>query len=143
LETTWIPVKDGNDTGRDIFAAHYSRRHYRDGRKPLLYVGPGEKVVLITPAADALFIWKKFRDDSGQQGVNCAAFRNEGPQLSSELILAAEEYAHERWPGERMYTYVNPRKITHKRDPGRCFLRAGWSHAGWTKGGLRILERLP
>jgi hypothetical protein len=142
LDTIWIPVKDGNDVGRAIFDQHYSRRHYADGRKNLIYVGPGEKMVLITPDALALFIWRKFRSLDHQQGVNCAVFRNEGPTLSSSLIKAAVEIARERWPNERFYTYINCNKIRHKRDPGRCFLRAGWRHYGWTKSGLRILELL-
>jgi hypothetical protein len=121
-----------------------SRRHYADGRKPLLFVGPGEKLVLVTPDALALFVWRKFLSITHEEGVNCAVFRNEGPKLSSELIKAAVELAWERWPGERLYTYINPRKIRHKRDPGRCFLRAGWRHVGWTKDqGLRILEIRP
>lgn len=143
LDAVWIPVKDGNDTGRAIFDGHYSRRHYRDGRKPLLYVGPGEKLVLVTPDALGLFIWRKFISDDGQQGVNCAVFRNEGAGLSSELIRSAMQLASDRWPDERLYTYIDPRKTRRKRDPGRCFLRAGWQHAGWSKGGLRILECWP
>jgi hypothetical protein len=139
----WILAKDGNDTGRDIFDGHYSRRHYKDGRKPKLYVGPGEKMVLITPCAKGLFVWRKFISDDGQQGVSCAVFRNEGAGLSSDLIRAADAMAFERWPGERHYTYINCRKIRRKRDPGRCFLKAGWQHAGWSKSGLRILEKMP
>lgn len=141
IEATWIEVKDGNDTGRAIFDGHYSRRHYKDGRKPILYVGPGEKMVLISPDALALFIWRKFISDDGQQGVSCAVFRNEGAGLSSELIRAAEFLAWERWPGERLYTYIDPNKTRHKRDPGRCFLKAGWKHFGYSKKGLRILEK--
>lgn len=139
----WVEVKDGNDTGRDIFNGHYSRRHYRDGRKPKLFVGPGQKMVLISPDAMALFVWRKFISRNSQIGVNCAVFRNESPRLSSDLILAAETFAWKRWPGERLYTYIDIRKTRRKRDPGRCFLRAGWQHSGWTKKGLRILEKRP
>jgi hypothetical protein len=43
-----------------------------------------------TGDADALFVWRKFIDDSGQQGVNCAVFRNEsrhgGPQTLSDRL---------------------------------------------------------
>lgn len=126
-----------------MFDEHYSRRHYADGRIPLLFVGPGEKVVLVTPDALAVFTWRKFRSMRDEEGVNCAVFRNEGPERSSDLIRAAVAIAWERWPGQRLYTYVDPRKTRHKRDPGRCFLRAGWQHCGWTKGGLRILEIRP
>jgi hypothetical protein len=143
LEAVWLEVKDGNDTARAIFDNHYSRRHYADGRKPLLFVGPGQKLVLITPDALAVFVWLKFISMDHQEGVSCAVFRNEGAALSSDLIRAAAAIAWERWPGERLYTYVNPGKIRHKRDPGRCFLRAGWRHYGWTKRGLRILEIRP
>jgi hypothetical protein len=143
LDQTWIPVKDGNDTGRAIFDNHYSRYRYADGRKPLLYVGPGEKTVLITPDALALFVWRKFRSMNHQEGVCCAVFRNEGAGLSSDLIRSADEIAWERWPGQRLYTYVDTKETRHKRDPGRCFLKAGWRYFGWSQGGLRILEIRP
>lgn len=143
VETVWLPVKDGNDTGRAIFDQHYSRYFYADGRKPKLYVGPGEKMVLLTPDALALFVWRKFISMDHQEGVSCAVFRNEGPQLSSDLIRNAVALAWARWPGLRLYTYVDPLKTRRKRDPGRCFIRAGWRHSGWSKGGLRILEIIP
>jgi len=143
LDATWLRVRDGNDSARSIFDNHYSRRRYLDGRRRLLFVGPGEKLVLITPDALGLFIWLKFYSMDHQEGVNCAAFRNEGAGRSSDLIRAAVAIAWEKWPGERLYTYVNPRKVRHKRDPGRCFLRAGWREYGWTKKKLRILEIRP
>ena len=46
----------------------------------------------------------------GETGVNCAVFRNEGPVRSSELIMAADAVAWLRWPGERLYTYVDCRR---------------------------------
>ena len=154
IDAVWIEVKDGNDTLRDIFSNHYSAdSRLRDGSilrgSELLIVGPGEKLLLVTPCARAAFGWRreKFRMD-GQVGVNCAFFRNEGAGRASDLIREAAAIAWERWPGERLYTFVDPGKVRHKRDPGRCFLRAGWRHVGWTKGGhgknsLRILECLP
>ena len=125
---TWMPVRDANPSALAIFHRHYSFKPYRDGRKPLHFVGPGEKMVLLTPDADALFVWRKFISASQQQGVNCAVFRNEGPQRASSLVAAACALAWERWPGERLYTYVNPAKVQRKRQPGRCFLLAGWKY---------------
>ena len=141
LESTWIDCKDGNPTAMGIFQRHYTARAHR---KLFQFVGPGQKMVLITPDARALFVWRKFIDDAvpKQIGVNCAVFRNEGEQLSSFLIGEAQKLAWQRWPGERLYTYVDPRKTRHKRDPGRCFRRAGWKPCGETKGGLAILEAL-
>jgi len=97
-------------------------------------------MVLLTPNADALFIWRKFISGDKQDGVNCAAFRNESRFLSSSLILKAMDLAWKRWPGERLYTYVNPRMIG-SRNPGYCFKMAGWASCGETKWNkLKILE---
>jgi hypothetical protein len=139
---TWLAVLDGDARARDIFNRHYSRRHYADNRKRTIFVGPGEKMVLLTPECDALFVWRKFISDDGQTGINCAIFQNEGKRTSSELILDAEKLAWQRWPGERLYTYVNPRKIK-STNPGYCFLKAGWSKCGTSKGGMVILEKQP
>lgn len=145
----WVEVKDGDDTVRSIFDRHYSRQRYKDGRKPLLFCGSGFKRVLMTPDARAIFVWRKFKDDcvdertgQQQQGVNCAVFRNEGNAKSSWLILEAEKIAERDFPGERLYTYVDAKKIRPKRDPGRCFIRAGWHRCGTTKSGLLVLEKV-
>lgn len=140
-DAAWIEVRDGDNTARELFHRHYSYKPYRDGRDPALFVGPGEKLVLLTPDAMALFVWRKFISGDGQQGINCAVFRNEGGRLASELIEEADRIAWERWPGERHYTYVNPRKV-RSANPGYCFLKAGWRKCGVTKHRrLLILER--
>jgi hypothetical protein len=141
-DTQWVHVRDGNPSAMAIFMRHYTAR---SSRKVFQMIGPGQKMLLLTPDALAVFAWRKFISDAGEDGVNCAVFRNEGAAggRSSDLIRAADAIAWERWPGERLYTYVDPRLTRHKRDPGRCFLRAGWRHAGWTKSGLRILECVP
>jgi hypothetical protein len=135
----WRIYKDGIKAGKQMYDRHYSARHYKDGRHPKLFVGPGEKMVLMTEKMDALFVWRKFIDASGQHGVNCAIFRNESSVLSSELIGEAVAIAKERWSKERFYTYVNPRKI-RSSNPGCCFKIAGWTSAGITKGNLIVLE---
>lgn len=142
-DATWIEVKDGDATGRALFHRHYSYRPYRDGREPKLYVGPGEKVVLLTADARALFVWRKFISNDNQAGVNCSIFRNEcsAAGRASDLVMAADEIAFRRWPGERHYTYVNARKVK-STNPGCCFKIAGWRVCGVTKArGLLILER--
>jgi hypothetical protein len=137
----WVEVKDGDLFARAIFHRHYSYRPYKDGRNPKLFCGPGEKLVLVTKDGKALFVWRKFKSADGQQGINCAIFRNESQTLSSTLINEAEQLAWKRWPGERLYTYVNARKIKSV-NPGYCFKRAGWKACGetrWNK--LVILEK--
>lgn len=99
-------------------------------------------MILITADLTALLAWRRFIDDSGQQGVNCAIFRNEGVMRSSTLILAAEQLAWQRWPNTRLYTYVNPARIKSP-NPGYCFKCAGWSTAGRTQSNLLVLEKYP
>jgi hypothetical protein len=139
----WFHAKDGDEFCREVFHRHYSFRRYKDGRDPKLFVGPGEKQVLLTANGDALFVWRKFKSGDGQDGINCAVFRNESDVLSSTLILDAESVAASRWPGERLFTYVNPRRI-QSYNPGFCFKQAGWQSCGTTKWNkLSILEKLP
>jgi hypothetical protein len=151
VDGNWLGVKDGDVAARDIFRRHYTWHEYKDGRAHNIFVGPGEKMVLVTQNWNALFIWRKFIDNSGQVGVNCVVFRNESNILASSLILEAEQLAWGRWPGERLYTYVNPVSIQHKRQPGRCFLKAGWNYLKddhhrnilTAVNKLLILEKLP
>jgi hypothetical protein len=139
-EPIWWVTKDGDKTCLALYERHYCAYRYRDGRKRVLFCGPGEKVVLRTASGDAFFVWRKFIDRSGQQGVNCAAFRNEGSQRSSDLIRQADAIADCLWPDTRHYTYVN-QKAVRSCNPGFCFIAAGWRRCGRTKGGLLILER--
>ena len=139
----WAPARDGDATVRAVFDRHYSRRRYRDGRSPTLFVGPGQKLVLRTVAGDAILVWRKFISRDHQQGVNCAVFRNEGRLRSSELLTEAMQVAWRRWPGERLYTYVDGRQV-RSTNPGYCFICAGWRPCGYTSDrGLRILETTP
>lgn len=144
----WLPVKDGDARAFHLMRRHYSFQPYHDGRRQNptnrnrhLFVGPGEKMVLINQEATALFVWRKFIDKSGQQGINCAVFRNESGCLSSELIIEAEEIARVRWGNLRLYTYVNANKVKSS-NPGYCFKMAGWVPCGHTKTRkLLILEK--
>ena len=141
----WYVTTDRDWDAIAIYKRHYSARHYKDGRANLRskgFVGPGEKIVLITAKADALFVWlySKLGHKNGQKGVYCPIFRNEGRIKSSELIREAVELAKTRWPGKRFFTYVNPAKIK-STNPGFCFLKAGWRKCGKTKGDLIIYEK--
>lgn len=135
----------GFSLGLELYERHYSCRHYADGRERTQCVGPGEVIFLRTGDADAMFVWRKFIDDAEpkQEGINCAVFRNEAPRRyqSSELIRQADAIADHCWPGQRHYTYVDP-KAVRSTNPGFCFMAAGWRKCGVTKGGLLIFERV-
>jgi hypothetical protein len=139
----WQVVRDGDPRVFALARRHYSFHNYkRKVRRDRRVAGPGEKLVLLTLDGRALCIWRKFRDSSGQVGVCCALFRNEGAGLSSELLLEAEALARVRWPdAKRFYTYVDPARV-RSVNPGYCFKVAGWKYCGRTKSGLVILEKL-
>ena len=144
----WIRMLDGDDSCRAIFDRHYSRYVYADGRRPKLFVGPGQKLVLMRADGSALFAWRQLRSDDSQTGVSCAIFRSEGNELASALILEAEELAREDYGRQRFYTYVDPRKVTPTMVRGYpvwgwCFYKAGWSHVGVSKSGKLILAKEP
>ena len=149
-EMLWLPARDCDPRAYALFSRHYSASNYADGRRcdpsnptRFSFVGPGEKMVLLTADCRALFVWRKFISRNGQQGINCAVFRNESDILSSRLILEAEQLAWQRWPGERLYTYVDQRKVK-STNPGYCFKVAGWQPCGITKSNkLLILEKFP
>lgn len=42
-----------------------------------------------------------------------------------------------------MVTFVDESKTKHKRDPGRCYIRAGAQRDGKTKGGLVAVRFTP
>jgi len=149
ISGNWIEVRDGDDRLHSIYERHYSsrphrllRRHWPNWKR---ICPPGEHIVLLTSSCDALFVWvfEKIRDDK-QAGVNCSVFRNEGNVQSSDLIREAVELAWQKWPQERLFTYVDPKKIRNKTNPGKCFIKAGWTRlAGATPKGLILLELLP
>lgn len=147
VEGHWIGAHDGDRRALGLFKEHYSYRRRASGqsRGNSTFVGQGEKIVLMTVDCRALFVWQFSTVEriGGQEGVRCSVFRNLTPILSSELILEAEQLAWQHWPGERLFTYVNPGKI-RSVNPGCCFKKAGWKRCGTnTDGHLIILEKLP
>ena len=89
----WWLTKDGDADCLALYEKHYSAYRYADGRVRKLFCGPGKKVVLRTFDGAAFFVWRQFKDDcidrrtgKKQDGINCAAFRNEGAHQSSFLI---------------------------------------------------------
>lgn len=146
----WVPVLDGHPAGVRLYEGHYSARKSlarRRARGTRQFGGSGARMILLTSDESALFVWRRqgFRLDL-QRGVECAVFRNTGPALSSALILAAERAAWGRWPGERLFTFVDAKETARRRGkaslPGKCFREAGWIECGRSKRGLVVLEKL-
>lgn len=125
---------------------HYNRRKVGSPQ----FVPPGRNVVFLTPEADALWTssWpfaEYVRHAWPGAWVN-SLFRNESDHLSSDLITEAVAATLAVWPtppGQGFVTFVDASKVRRKRDPGRCYRKAGWKHVGFTKGGLWAFQLLP
>lgn len=75
-------------------------------------------------------------------------FRNERRDLhlSSDLIreaVAATRAFYGEPPALGMVTFIDRDKTHRKRDPGRCYLKAGFVRDGETKGGLVAVRMFP
>lgn len=81
-----------------------------------------------------------YRKDQFAGWINCALFRNEGPVLSSRLILEGDSLARAYFQRGRFFTFVNA-KMIESQNPGYCFQCAGYQRTGKTKGGLVILTK--
>ena len=123
---------------RPLADRHYNRQKIGSPQ----FVPPGRCIVLSTAEADAFWVtswpFAEYVKHAWPGAWVCSAFRNESPHLSSELIREAVAATRSRWePPILEYpivTFINTKKVRHKRDPGRCFLRAGFVRIGWTKG---------
>lgn len=141
----WIEKRDGDESCRTIFERHYSRRVYRDGRKPKQFLGPGVKKPLLMADGQSVFAFRKHISDDGQTGVNIAIFRREGGELASEMIKQAVALARAKWwPTERFYTYIDPRKVRPTMFRGYpvfgwCFYKAGFKFVTVGKAGKHVL----
>lgn len=141
----WIRSNRFDPRARPLADRHYNRQKVGSPQ----FVPPGRCLVLLTDAADAFWVtsypFGEYVRHAWPGALVCSAFRNEGPMLSSELVRAACAATAAVWPPPPlgMVTFVDPSKVRHKRDPGRCFMRAGFHRVGATKGGLVALQLLP
>lgn len=135
----------------DPSALALADRHY-NRQKPGTpqFVPPGRCVVLLTEACDALWIsswpFPEYVKHAWAGAWINSCFRNESPHLSSELILMAISATRDVWPDVPdlgMVTFVDAEKTRRKRDPGRCYRRAGFHHVGFTAGGLYAFQLPP
>lgn len=132
---------------QDAAALPLADRHYNRQKPGTDRFGPpGRSLALITPCRRALWLttWQQHVQHAWPGAWVCSLFRNEGAALSSVLIR--EAVAVTRWhfgapPQHGMITFVDTAKVRRKRDPGRCYLRAGFVRVGWTsERGFLVLQ---
>jgi hypothetical protein len=135
----------------DPFGAAIADRHYnRQAIGAPQFVPPGRCVVLRAEGALWVTSWPiadYVQHEWAGAWIN-SCFRNERRDLylSSDLIREAIAATLAQWgepPALGMVTFVDASKVRRKRDPGRCYRRAGFRHVGFTKGGLWAFQLLP
>jgi hypothetical protein len=133
----WTTSWRADPKARAFADRHYNRQSIGSDQ----FVPPGRCLVLKRDDAFWVTSWPfaEYVKHAWPGAWVCSAFRNEGSHLSSDLIRAAVAATRWQWddvPDLGMVTFVDPAKVRRKRDPGRCFLRAGFRNVGETAGGL-------
>jgi hypothetical protein len=147
----WIPSHRFDRRALPLADRHYNRRKIGSPQ----FVPPGRCVVLLTEHADALWTtsWpfaKYVRHAWPGAWVN-SLFRNESSAVASELIREAIAVTRSVFgdpPPLGIVTFVSPRHVQPvvRRGEtiyGYCYLKAGFTHVGFTKGGLWAWQMLP
>ena len=126
--------------------AHYNRQHIGSPQ----FVPPGRCVVLLTVDAHAVWVtswpFAEYTKHAWAGAWVNSLFRREDGPIASELIAFAVATTRAIWttpPPLGIVTFVNADKTRRKRDPGRCYRKAGWKHVGFTEGGLWAFQQLP
>lgn len=127
----------------DARAALVADRHY-SRQKPGTnqFMPSGSTFVLYAVVGGAEVIWGtswpylEYTKHEWAGAWICSIFRNEGCGLSSEMVrqaIAATRLHYGGRPPRGMVTFVDPASVAHKRDPGRCFRKAGFRPVGFSK----------
>ncbi len=123
---------------------HYNRQKIGSPQ----FVPPGRCLVLKRDGALWVTSWpfaEYVKHEWAGAWVN-SCFRRESGPLASTLIRSAVAATLWYWPEPPalgMITFIDREKVRRKRDFGRCYLRAGFSVCGETKGGLLALRLAP
>lgn len=126
-------------------------RHY-NRQKPgsPQFVPPGRCLVLLTDNADSLWVtswpYAEYVRHAWAGAMVNSLFRREDGPVASDLIIAACSATRAHWPDLPplgIVTFVDAAKTRRKRDPGRCYRRAGWTHVGYTAAGLWAFQLKP
>lgn len=144
-EQMWRLSYRADPPSREIADRHYNRQSVGSPQ----FVPPGRCLVLRSDDDRSLWVtsWPKYaQHDWVGAWINTCFRREGGDRVASEMIRAAVAATLARWPEPPalgMVTFVDPSKVRRKRDPGRCYRRAGFAHVGHTRKGLLAFQMLP
>lgn len=140
----WLEVSRFLPRGAALADQHYNRQTVGSPQ----FSPPGKLLVLLTDCGGAVWtsVWQGYAQHQWRGAWANSIFRNETAILSSLLIREAVAATRAAWgepPPLGMVTFVDAQKTRRKRDPGRCYRKAGFRHVGFTAGGLYVLQMLP
>jgi hypothetical protein len=140
----WSLSWRADPTARRIADRHYNRQKVGAAQ----FVPPGRCLVLSAPGALWVTSWPfaQYVKHRWPGAWVCSAFRREAGPVASLMIrdaVAATRHHFGEPPELGMITFVDRDEVRPKRDPGRCFLRAGFEPDGETVGGLLAFRMRP
>lgn len=145
----WVLSNRADKRALPLADRHYNRQKIGSPQ----FVPPGRCLVLLVPDS-ALWVtsWpyaQYVRHAWAGAWVN-SLFRRENGPLASDMIRDAIAITRSIWlpPELGMVTFVDPKHVVPKRVRGQtiygyCYMRAGFRHVGFTKGGLWAWQMLP
>lgn len=143
--TLWELSNRADPRSCQLANRHYSRQN-PDSKQ---FVPPGRCIVLWQRGAVWVTSWPyaQFVKHAWAGAWINSLFRREQDctELASDLIRQAIAITRSVWdaPPQGIVTFIDVTAIKSKRDPGRCYRRAGFTVVGHTKGGLLALQMLP
>jgi hypothetical protein len=135
----WKETGRSDPRARALADRHYSRKTPGSPQ----FLPPATALVLLNEDATALLACVRAKDNYRRDhinGIELCIFRNESAQLSSAILLEAETAISQRWPGDMLFTYVDPQKI-RSSNPGCCFKKAGWQRTGTSRSGKLLFTK--
>ena len=142
----WTLSHRADDHVRQLADRHYSRQTVGSPK----FVAPGRSLVLRSLDGYSYWVtlWPMWAKHAWNGAFVCTAFRREGGDaLASDLIidaLKATRWKYPDVPDMGMVTFIDPGKVKPKKNPGFCFLKAGFEYVGKTKRNrLLVLQLKP
>lgn len=149
MADSWSVSHRFDPAGCALADRHYNRRKVGSPQ----FVPPGRCLVLLRDRAVWVTSWPfgEFVRHAWPGAWVNSLFRSEGGGTASSLILEAVAATRARWPHvppRGMVTFVDPRavpgiKVRGTTVYGWTYMKAGFEHVGFTKGGLWAWQMLP
>lgn len=147
----WLRADRAHRDAAALADRHYNRQKVGSRQ----FVPPGSCLVFLTACRQAVWVtsWPRaeyVRHAWAGAWVN-SLFRREGGPRASDLIREAVWSTLALWapaPALGIVSFVDPKHIKPVVRRGRaiygyCYLKAGFRHVGYTKGGLWTWQMLP